>query len=70
MPGVNTQGKTMKEVKENLKEALQLILEANRFLILQEAATTELVREPITLSLHETRKTPTPHLSRRVYSAP
>jgi predicted RNase H-like HicB family nuclease len=29
-PGVNTQGKTLKEVRENLKEALCLIIEANR----------------------------------------
>ena len=27
IPGVNTQGRTKKEAKENLKEALQLILE-------------------------------------------
>ncbi|MEA3272396.1 MAG: type II toxin-antitoxin system HicB family antitoxin [Patescibacteria group bacterium] len=30
IPGVNTQGRTKKEVKENLKEALKLILSANR----------------------------------------
>ena len=30
IPGVNTQGKTLKEVKENLKEALLLILETNK----------------------------------------
>jgi len=30
IPGVNTQGKTRKETKENLKEALFLILDANR----------------------------------------
>lgn len=30
IPGVNTQGKTKAETKENLKEALALILEANR----------------------------------------
>jgi predicted RNase H-like HicB family nuclease len=30
IPGVNTQGKNMKEAKENLKEALLLILETNR----------------------------------------
>ncbi len=30
IPGVNTQGKTKKEVKGNLEEALLLILEANR----------------------------------------
>lgn len=30
LPGVNTQGKTLKEVRENLKEALCLIIKANR----------------------------------------
>lgn len=30
LPGVNTQGKTLKEVRENLKEALCLITQANR----------------------------------------
>ena len=29
IPGVNTQGKTLAEVKRNLKEALHLILESN-----------------------------------------
>ena len=28
IPGANTQGKTLKEVKENLKEAVLLILQA------------------------------------------
>jgi predicted RNase H-like HicB family nuclease len=32
IPGANTQGKTLKEVKENLKEAVLLILETNRLL--------------------------------------
>ena len=30
IPGVNTQGKTLKEAKENLKDALLLILQANK----------------------------------------
>ena len=30
VPGVNTQGKTLAEVKRNLKEALVMVLEANR----------------------------------------
>jgi predicted RNase H-like HicB family nuclease len=30
IPGVNTQGKTMKEARANLQEALLLVLEANR----------------------------------------
>ncbi len=30
IPGVNTQGRTLAEARRNLKEALQLILEAKR----------------------------------------
>lgn len=41
IPGVNTQGRTHKEAKENLKEALQLILETNRALIAGEAVETK-----------------------------
>mgnify|MGYP001569800769 FL=1 len=32
IPGVNTQGATLQEAKENLKEALFLVLETNRIL--------------------------------------
>lgn len=32
IPGVNTQGRTLAEVRRNLKEALVLIVEANRSL--------------------------------------
>ena len=30
LPGANTQGATLEEARENLKEAVQLIIEANR----------------------------------------
>jgi len=33
IPGVNTQGRTLKEVKKNLTEAAQMVLEANRELL-------------------------------------
>ena len=33
IPGVNTQGRTLKEVKENLVEAAQMVLAANRELL-------------------------------------
>lgn len=36
IPGVNTQGKTLKEVKENLKDALRLVVETNRLVSRQE----------------------------------
>jgi predicted RNase H-like HicB family nuclease len=29
LPGANTQGATLEETRENLKEAIQLVLEAN-----------------------------------------
>lgn len=38
IPGVNAQGKTLKETKENLQEALELILEINRTLLRRETA--------------------------------
>ena len=30
LPGANTQGETLEEVRENLSEAMELILNANR----------------------------------------
>ena len=30
IPGVNTQGRTLEEAKENLREALELVLATNR----------------------------------------
>jgi predicted RNase H-like HicB family nuclease len=32
IPGANTQGETLDEVRENLKEAIEMVLEANRTL--------------------------------------
>jgi len=47
VPGVNTQGKTLKEVRENLKEALYLIIEANKELTARDQADTQVIKEPI-----------------------
>jgi predicted RNase H-like HicB family nuclease len=41
LPGANTQGETLDEVRENLLEAMQMILEANR-----EEAETRLSGKP------------------------
>jgi len=49
--GVNTQGKTLKEVKENLKEALLLILETNRILNKKEISRGKVIREPLSVSI-------------------
>ncbi len=48
IPGVNTQGKTIKEVKNNLIEALSLVLETNR--ILSKNGKGQITRELITVS--------------------
>lgn len=40
LPGVNTQGKTLKEVRENVKEALCLIIEANKELVTKNQTYT------------------------------
>ena len=32
LPGANTQGETLEEARENLKEAVEMVLEANRAL--------------------------------------
>ena len=46
IPGVNTQGRTLKETKENLKEALLLILETNQLLNKKEISGGKIIREP------------------------
>jgi predicted RNase H-like HicB family nuclease len=38
LPGANTQGRTLEEARENLKEAIALVLQANRELTEQEIA--------------------------------
>ncbi|HTZ99904.1 MAG TPA: type II toxin-antitoxin system HicB family antitoxin [Candidatus Aquilonibacter sp.] len=48
IPGVNTQGRTLSEVRKNLKEAIELILEANRSLLAKDH-TSHAKREPITV---------------------
>jgi predicted RNase H-like HicB family nuclease len=50
IPGVNTQGRTLTETRENLKEALQLILEENRRLAPRKRSGTT-KRELITVEV-------------------
>lgn len=51
IPGVNTQGKTLKETKENLKEALLLILETNRLINKRQFVKGRTIREPVSIVL-------------------
>jgi predicted RNase H-like HicB family nuclease len=45
LPGANSQGVTLEEAKNNLIEAIQLILEANRQLAEEEIAGRETIKE-------------------------
>lgn len=47
LPGANTQGKTLAEARENLKEAIQLVLEANREIARREFEGATALREEI-----------------------
>ncbi len=50
LPGANTQGETLEETRENLKEAMQLMLEANREEAERRLAKdARVVRERLTL---------------------
>lgn len=51
LPGANTQGATLDETRENLKEAVQLVLEANRQLAEKSLAGQNVSREPFVLSV-------------------
>ncbi len=50
IPGVNTQGKTLAEARDNLKQALQLILQENRRLA-SKARPRGARREPISVEV-------------------
>ena len=50
LPGANTQGDTLEEVKANLQEAIALILEANRILMEETLVGQEVIRESISIS--------------------
>lgn len=47
LPGANTQGRTLEEARENLKEAVSLIIEANRRLSQHELEGKEVIREEL-----------------------
>lgn len=49
-PGANTQGATLEEARENLREAAALVMEANRALAEESVAGEEFIRETLSLS--------------------
>jgi predicted RNase H-like HicB family nuclease len=49
LPGANTQGATLEEARENLREAVALVLEANRTMSKQSVEGAVVVRESFVL---------------------
>ena len=50
LPGANTQGDTLEEARENLREAVELVLEANRELAEKSLSGQKVIREPFTFA--------------------
>ena len=51
LPGANTQGLTLEEARENLHEAVALVLDANRALTEQSLEGAAVVRETFVLPM-------------------
>ena len=47
LPGANTQGDTLDQARENLTEAVELVLEANRALAEESLQGKDVIREPL-----------------------
>lgn len=49
LPGASTQGDTLEEARENLNEAVSMVLEANREMAEESPACTFVIRETLVL---------------------
>jgi predicted RNase H-like HicB family nuclease len=51
LPGAHTQGRTLDEARDNLREAIELVLLSNRELLGQELNDRHVIREEIKVSV-------------------
>ncbi len=51
LPGANTQGKTLEEARENLKEAVQMTIEANREISRRSVRGRKVITEDIVVAI-------------------
>ena len=49
-PGANTQGASLEEARTNLREAVAMVIEANREMAREDASAGAIIREPITVT--------------------
>jgi predicted RNase H-like HicB family nuclease len=47
LPGANTQGATLEEARDNLQEAVALVLDANRAMSEESLRGLDVIREPL-----------------------
>jgi len=50
LPGANSQGATLDEARTNLVEAVEMVMEANRFLAEERIKGLDIIREPFLLA--------------------
>ena len=50
LPGANTQAETLEEARESLREAVMLVLEANRALSEEHAGEEGVIRESLSIT--------------------
>ncbi len=50
LPGANTQGATLEEARENLKETVEMVLQANRDLAEESIGGADVVREQLAVT--------------------
>ena len=50
LPGANTQGVTLEEARANLREAVLLVVEANRMLAEKDLKGQDVIRESLAIS--------------------
>jgi predicted RNase H-like HicB family nuclease len=51
LPGANTQGRTLREIRSNLREAVALVLEANRTLAEESVGREKVIREQLEIDV-------------------
>jgi len=51
LPGANTQGRTLAEARENLKDAVRLLIAANRDLTRRELQGKTIIREELVVTV-------------------
>jgi predicted RNase H-like HicB family nuclease len=50
LPGANTQGETLEAARANLRDAVELVIEANRAIAIEDLGDAEVIREPLRLT--------------------